>query len=119
MTVMGGLTVLEAFLLAIWITLNVVMLWNWYYYYTEPYDYGESTRLHKTQVKIHVKIHVEPHAKAVQWRTLTHCMLLLPLKLDSRCITITQYHRNCKQALHFCLVSASSQAKVWLLQFKK
>lgn len=43
MTVMGGLTVLEAILLAIWITLNVVMLWNWYYYYTEPYDYGEST----------------------------------------------------------------------------
>ena len=51
MTVMGGLTVLEAILLAIWITLNVVMLWNWYYYYTEPYDYGESTRLHKNQVK--------------------------------------------------------------------
>ncbi|KAL0045657.1 hypothetical protein WJX82_000761 [Trebouxia sp. C0006] len=39
MTVMGGLTVLEAILLAIWITLNVVMLWNWYYYYTESYDY--------------------------------------------------------------------------------
>ena len=35
MTVMGGLTVLEAFLLAIWITLNVVVRWNWYYYYTE------------------------------------------------------------------------------------
>ncbi|KAL0041029.1 hypothetical protein WJX77_002724 [Trebouxia sp. C0004] len=42
MTVMGGLTVLEAFLLAIWITLNVVMLWNWYYYYTVPYDYVQK-----------------------------------------------------------------------------
>lgn len=51
MTVMGGLTVLEALLLAIWITLNVVMLWNWYYYYTEPYNYGElfTISLHKNR----------------------------------------------------------------------
>ncbi len=109
MTVMGGLTVLEAILLAIWITLNVVMLWNWYYYYTESYDYGESTQLHKTRIRSKsmsnpmskCQLHVEHHAKAVQRRTLTHCMLLLPLTLDSRCITITQHHRNCKQAFSF------------------
>ena len=41
MMLMGGLTVLEALLLTSWITLNVVMLWNWYYYYEEPYNYGK------------------------------------------------------------------------------
>ena len=103
MTVMGGLTVLEAFLLAIWITLNVVMLWNWYCYYTEPYDYGESMPLHKNQDKwqpmLKCQLHVEHHAQ--QRCTLTYCMLLLPLMLDSRCITITQYHQICKQAFRF------------------
>ena len=38
MMLMGGLTVTEAFLLASWITLNVVMRWNWYYSYEEPYN---------------------------------------------------------------------------------
>ncbi len=71
MTVMGGLTVLEAILLAIWITLNVVMLWNWYYYYTEPYDYGESTPLHKNQDKWQpmamskCQLHAEHHASCI------------------------------------------------------
>lgn len=41
MMLMGGLTVVEALLLASWITLNVVMLWNWCYYYEEPYNYGK------------------------------------------------------------------------------
>ena len=45
MMLMGGLTVLEALLLASWITLNVVMLWNWYYYYEEPYNYGKPLPL--------------------------------------------------------------------------
>lgn len=55
MTVMGGLTVLEAILLAIWITLNVVMLWNWYYYYTEPYDYGEFMPFPCVRMPVHLQ----------------------------------------------------------------
>ena len=39
----GGLTVAEAVLLAAWTVMHAVMLWNWFYAYTKPYDYGEGT----------------------------------------------------------------------------
>ncbi len=45
MALMGGLDVMEAFLLTSWIGLNVIMLWNWYHYYTEPYTYGMAVLL--------------------------------------------------------------------------
>ena len=47
MVLMGGLNVMEAFLLTSWMALNVIMLWNWYHYYTEPDNYGKVfTLLH-------------------------------------------------------------------------
>ena len=37
---MGGLTLVESILLACWITVHAVMLWDIYKYYTESYHYG-------------------------------------------------------------------------------
>lgn len=42
--IIGGLTVLEAFLLSVWIVLHAVMFWNWYTTYTKGYDYGKQHR---------------------------------------------------------------------------
>lgn len=41
-SIIGGLTVLEAFLLSVWIVLHAVMFWNWYTTYTKGYDYGKQ-----------------------------------------------------------------------------
>lgn len=40
MWLMGGLTLVESILLACWITVHAVMLWDIYKYYTESYHYG-------------------------------------------------------------------------------
>lgn len=37
---MGGLTVVESILLACWITVHAVMLWDVYSYYVKNYHYG-------------------------------------------------------------------------------
>lgn len=42
MRLMGGLTVTESVLLACWIAVHAVMLWNWYWGYTTGYRYGMS-----------------------------------------------------------------------------
>ena len=42
MFAMGGLTIAEGVLLACWIVVHCVMLWNWYANYVKPYDYGKS-----------------------------------------------------------------------------
>ena len=38
----GGMNLAEAFLLAVWIVLHCVMLWNWYIMYVRPYKYGTT-----------------------------------------------------------------------------
>ena len=40
MFAMGGLTIAEGILLAVWIVVHAVMFWNWYTSYIKPYDYG-------------------------------------------------------------------------------
>ena len=40
MWLMGGLTLVESILLACWITVHAVMLWDVYTYYTKSYHYG-------------------------------------------------------------------------------
>lgn len=42
MFLVGGLSVLEGFLLAVWLVLHAVMFWNWYTNYVKGYDYGEQ-----------------------------------------------------------------------------
>ncbi|KAL3146993.1 hypothetical protein ABBQ38_014960 [Trebouxia sp. C0009 RCD-2024] len=42
MRLMGGLTVTESVLLACWIAVHAVMLWNWYWGYTTGYRYVDE-----------------------------------------------------------------------------
>ena len=39
---MGGLTIVESVLMACWIAVHAVMLWNIYWYYTRGYRHGTS-----------------------------------------------------------------------------
>lgn len=55
MFALGGLTIAEGVLLACWIVVHCVMMWNWYTNYVKSYDYGkppllpQGTSLHSLQ----------------------------------------------------------------------